>query len=232
MFGHVETAEIEIKQTASELQQCPHLPIGRRISIAGDNSSLTFGRATDRHFQVGINIPSMRISKFHAELLFDNGRYCLIRHSKNLIALNGREIERGPKYALENADIIVFAGVIKLQVHLSAGDTWPVITSGIWLQSQPTPVVKVNGLPLDPPLDATDFRFLEILYKNAGSLVTREQLFAHIWPHDYPSEDQLDRAAYRVRCRLREVEADRLIRTRRGLGYQLDQPPHEWDMLN
>jgi hypothetical protein len=227
MSHHGEIAEFIIQKSASDLQEAGHLWIGRRIRFTP--CPFVFGRFTHQHElpQPALHIPSLRISKLHAGLVFENHRFWIVRYSKNLIALNGREIERGPKYVLENGDTIVFAGVLKFQICLSAGDTVPVPRKGIWLSTTPHPAVEVNGKLLDPPLTATEFKFLEILFQNAGSAVTRDQIFEHVWPHEYATENQLDRTAHRLRERLDDSRD--LIITQRGVGYKLEQPPQAWD---
>jgi hypothetical protein len=223
-----EIAELKIERTAPEIKGQSHLQVERRISFA--NGEFIFSRE-GRH-PYGLHIPSMRISKLrHAEIVFEDGRYWLIRHSKNLIALNGRELERSQRYVLENDDVIVFAGVVKFRVALSAGDTWPVIPKGIWVSSAPYPLVKVNGAPLAPPLSANEFRFLEILHKHAGCTVTRERIFDHVWPNEYATEGQLDHVVHRVRNRLKALGGHEFIVMQRGVGYLLNQLPYTLDDL-
>jgi DNA-binding winged helix-turn-helix (wHTH) protein len=229
MFNSSEIAELQIERVALELQTHSHLLVGRRISFV--DCPFIFGRPTNTQAALGLYIPSMRISKLHAEISFEQQRYWLIRHSRNLVALNRRELERGQRYALEDGDSVIFAGVIKFQVHLSAGDTWPVMPKGIWVGSTPYPTVKINGQPLTPSLQLTEFRFLEILFNHAGNTVMREQILEHIWPNEYATEGQLDHVAHRVRARLKAVDSSEFVVTQRGMGYKLAQPQLTLDQL-
>ncbi|MGW7354063.1 response regulator transcription factor [Streptomyces sp. NPDC054784] len=98
----------------------------------------------------------------------------------------------------------------------------------------PTDRVRVGGLALDPaaraasvdgrPLELTrrEFALLEILARNAGLVLTREQLTDRVWGYDFPVRtDVVDTFVSYLR---RKLEADghpRVLHTVRGVGFVL-----------
>ncbi|RLL70088.1 response regulator transcription factor [Streptomyces sp. Z26] len=103
----------------------------------------------------------------------------------------------------------------------------------------PTDRVRVGGLALDPaaraasvagrPLELTrrEFALLEVLARNAGLVLTREQLTDRVWGYDFPVRtDVVDTFVSYLR---RKLEADghpRVLHTVRGVGFVLrpDRP--------
>lgn len=82
--------------------------------------------------------------------------------------------------------------------------------------------VMVNGQPTQFPLK--EFELLEILLRNNGALVTRQQLIAHVWGADYVGDTKtLDVHIKRLR---KKIEPDPskpvFVVTVRGLGYKFE----------
>jgi len=80
-----------------------------------------------------------------------------------------------------------------------------------------------------PPLSASQFRLLEILYDNLGQLVPREEVMTAVWGQEEAigiSEQALDALVRRVRDRLASIDpGHNYILTVRGHGLRLDNPP-------
>jgi two-component system response regulator MprA len=97
------------------------------------------------------------------------------------------------------------------------------------------PAVESDGLRLDPvthaltaatgagepvSLTPTEFRLLACLMSTPGTVIRRRTLLRAGWPQGaYVSDNTLDQYLARLRRKLREVDAERGIRTVRGVGY-------------
>jgi two-component system OmpR family response regulator len=98
-------------------------------------------------------------------------------------------------------------------------------------------VLEVDGLRVDPvgravtcagehvELSPREFAVLEFLARHAGQPVSRTQLLEHVWTdHQEPSPNLVDVYVGYLRRKLgRRAEPD-LIRTVRGVGFQLGSP--------
>jgi DNA-binding winged helix-turn-helix (wHTH) protein len=89
--------------------------------------------------------------------------------------------------------------------------------------------VLIGGQEVNPPLSLPQYRLLELLYTNAGSICTRETVIATVWPEaigEGVSEQAIDALVRRLRDRLAELDPDwQYIVTVRGHGFRLDNPP-------
>jgi len=74
----------------------------------------------------------------------------------------------------------------------------------------------------DLTLTAKEYALLEYLVRRAGDVVSRADIAEHVWDDRYdPLSNVVDVYVQRLRRKLDEPEGESLIRTRRGLGYQL-----------
>ena len=75
------------------------------------------------------------------------------------------------------------------------------------------------------PLTAKEFAFLQHLARNAGRIVSRAELMAHVWDDSKGSYSNIiDVYASRLRRKIDEGERVALFSTHRGAGYLLDAP--------
>lgn len=81
-------------------------------------------------------------------------------------------------------------------------------------------VVLVNNLPISLPLK--EFELLEFLMRNAGRVLTRNQLIDRVWGSDYVGDTKtLDVHIKRLRSKIEKDPANpEFIQTVRGLGYK------------
>jgi two-component system copper resistance phosphate regulon response regulator CusR len=71
-------------------------------------------------------------------------------------------------------------------------------------------------------LRAKEYALLEHLARRAGDVVTRADIAEHVWDEHYdPLSNVIDVYVQRLRRRLDRPGRESLIRTRRGVGYQL-----------
>ena len=71
-------------------------------------------------------------------------------------------------------------------------------------------------------LTTKEYSLLEFLARNAGAVVSRADITAHVWDDNHdPVSNNLEVFINRVRRRIDDDGAESYIRTRRGSGYQL-----------
>ncbi|MEU9991619.1 response regulator transcription factor [Streptomyces sp. NPDC048045] len=94
--------------------------------------------------------------------------------------------------------------------------------------------LRVAGLVIDPaartaerdghPLDLTrrEFELLEVLVRNAGLVLTRDQLLERVWGYDFDVRtDAVDTFVSYLRRKLETQGRGRLVHTVRGVGFVL-----------
>jgi two-component system response regulator MprA len=75
-----------------------------------------------------------------------------------------------------------------------------------------------NGAPVD--LTKTEFDLLELLLEHAGVVLSRDQIYEHVWGYDFAtSSNSLDVYIGYLRRKTEVDGASRLIHTVRGVGY-------------
>ena len=156
------------------------------------------------------------VSRRHAEVAWDGEGYVLRDlGSRNGTRVNGSQTS-GP-VRLKHGDVITLgdvALVFQMTDTTLLRDGEP--AGGLRLDTDAA-VVWVGERRLE--LTAKEFRALTLLYQRLGSLCSKEDLAAHVWPEyggnvgDY----NIDQLISRLR---RKLGADRLL-TVRGLGYRL-----------
>lgn len=82
--------------------------------------------------------------------------------------------------------------------------------------------VTIKGEPV--VLTLKEFLLLEVLMKNAGRVLSRDNLISRVWGNNYVGDSKtLDVHIRRLRSKLEPDQAHpRLITTMRGLGYRFD----------
>lgn len=81
---------------------------------------------------------------------------------------------------------------------------------------------------VDPPLSASQFNLLHLLYNQTGEVVPRSEIIDAVWGKaaEGVTEQALDALVRRLRDRLAELDSSReYIVTVRGHGLRLDNPP-------
>ena len=96
-------------------------------------------------------------------------------------------------------------------------------------------VITVGDLQVDPatrsaaragvpiPLTTTEFALLEYLARNAGSVLGRADISAHVWDENYdPFSNVIDVYVARLRRKVDRPGLQPMLHTVRGAGYALD----------
>lgn len=78
---------------------------------------------------------------------------------------------------------------------------------------------------LETPMPLKEFELLEVLMRNAGSVLTRGQLIDRVWGSDYVGDTKtLDVHVKRLRSRIEpDPGTPRMLVTVRGVGYRLER---------
>ena len=189
-----------------------------------------------RDMECDIIIPSRQVSRKHAHLVLSkSGVNIEDLGSKNGTHLNGSLVEEQKK--LKDGDVIQIAFAQQF-MFLSSDATMPLELEGM----EGTPPSPEGLLRLDkssrqvwigeeeviPPLSASQFQLLEILYERQTRVVSRKEIISEIWGAENAidvSEQALDALVRRLRDRLAAIDSKHLyIITIRGHGLRLDNP--------
>jgi two-component system OmpR family response regulator len=72
-------------------------------------------------------------------------------------------------------------------------------------------------------LTAREYTLLEYFLQNTGCPITKRLIFEHVWNYSAdPQTNVVDVLVCRLRGKLNDGEANKLIRTLRGVGYVFD----------
>jgi len=176
-----------------------------------------------------VQIDDRQVSRQHAEITHTPGGYYLRDlGSKNGTYLNGEAISDKP-HPIRNGDEIGIALCAKM-TFIEDDATAPVIP----MQRQESALkmdfaakrVWVNGQEISPPLSVAQYTLLELLYRNAGNVVSRDKVVETVWSEeeaDGVSEQAIDALARRLRERIAEIDPNnKLFETVRGYGFRLN----------
>ena len=77
-------------------------------------------------------------------------------------------------------------------------------------------------------LTSKEFALLEFLARNAGRVVGRAEISEHVWDNSYDAfSNVIDVFIRRLRRKIDDDEAIKMLRTRRGAGYLLTSEPED-----
>jgi hypothetical protein len=174
-----------------------------------------------------ILIADRQISRRHAEIVRTGGDFVLRDcASKNGTFVNGERVEGD--FVLEDGDEIQLALCCRL-IFVGAGATAPLgsfLAGGGPLRlDERSHAVWVNGVELDPPLSAAQFRLLTLLWSEPGRVFNRAEVAEAVWPGEESegiTEQAMDALVRRLRERLDAADGADLVETVRGQGFRLD----------
>ncbi len=183
------------------------------------------GREADSDVQIN----DRQVSRQHAEIARTLEGYTIRDlNSKNGTFLNGELVAQEPRL-MRNGDQIGIALCAKL-TFVEDEATAPVI-----LDLTKHPSIKMDlaakrvwvaGVEIDPPLSLAQYTLLELLYENAGNVVSRDRVVQAVWPDEEAegiSEQAIDALARRLRERIAEIDPQtKYVETVRGHGFRLN----------
>jgi hypothetical protein len=189
-----------------------------------------------RDMECDIIIPSRQVSRRHAHLIISkSGVNIEDLGSKNGTHLNGSLVEHQKK--LKDGDVIQIAFAQQF-MFLSSDATMPLELEGMeGISATPEGLLRldksskqvwIGDEEVIPPLSASQFQLLEILYERQTRVVSRKEIISEIWGAENAidvSEQALDALVRRLRDRLAAIDSRHLyIITIRGHGLRLDNP--------
>jgi len=197
---------------------------GQREVHRVHGTAMTLGRGPDSD----VVLTNPRVSRRHAQLTWDGQRFMLQDlGSKNGTSINGVAI--AAPASLSDGDSLELADS-RLQFQMSA----PTVTAVLAPRAQAVSVdlsrheVRVRGELL--ALTPKEYRLLALLYRQAGAVVTREEIATEVWPEleGAVAEESIAQIIARLRRKLEEDPSKpRRIVTVRGFGYRFtagDEP--------
>lgn len=199
---------------------------GQRWTL--DTEEFVIGRGSDCQ----LILPERQVSRYHAKIVFSNGRYYLHDlESKNGTHLNGKPVTTPT--ALQDGDEVQIALCVKLvfvgtDATLPLTFDMPVAPGDLTIDVQQRSVM-LKGQELNPPLSLAQFRLLQLLYEANGAVCSRDDIVDVVWPGtegEGVSEQAIDALVRRLRDRLMEADEYNYVVTVRGHGFRLDNAPH------
>ncbi len=184
-----------------------------------------------------IVLPERQVSRMHVRVRREGDRYFIEDlDSKNGTVLNGQplkgecQIHDGDELELARVVTVAFFGSeVTLPLEFVSSSTSE-MHSGYRLRLESAARrVFIGDEELTPPLSLPQYRLLELLVKNYGSVSTRDDVVSCVWPDsagEGVSEQAIDALVRRLRDRLAELDPDhQYVVTVRGHGFRLDNPP-------
>ncbi len=198
---------------------------GQRWKI---KSELILGRDPDCE----IVIPLRQVSRRHTRIApGEAGTTIEDLGSKNGTYLNGRRLQ--DTAILEEGDEIQIS-LAQDFIYLSSDATMPLDELPLEFHRHRLRMdpgarrVWILNQEIDPPLSASQFNLLLLLYEQSGEVVPRLEIIESVWGNSAGgvSEQALDALVRRLRDRLAEIDPHwEYIVTVRGHGLRLDNPP-------
>lgn len=178
-----------------------------------------------------IVIPMRQVSRRHVRIYpTPNGVTIEDLGSKNGTYLNGLLLQKPA--LLDDGDEIQVS-LAQHFIFLSSDATMPLEGLPLDMQKRRLRVdlgarrVWILENEIDPPLSASQFNLLQILYEQPGEVVSRSEVIDSVWGQaaEGVSEQALDALVRRLRDRIAEVDPSReYIITVRGHGLRLENP--------
>jgi hypothetical protein len=185
-----------------------------------------------RNSSCDIVIPMRQVSRQHARVFSKQDKVQVEDlDSKNGTFVNGVLIKEPAP--LEDGDELQIS-LAQHFVFLSSDATMPLEDLPLKMQKRRLRVdagarrVWVMEEEVDPPLSASQFNLLYMLYNQTGEVVSRSEIISSVWGEaaEGVTEQALDALVRRLRDRLAELDPSwEYIVTVRGHGLRFDNPP-------
>jgi len=185
-----------------------------------------------RNSNCDIVIPMRQVSRQHARVFSQQDKVLVEDlESKNGTFVNGVLIKEPAP--LEDGDELQIS-LAQHFIFLSSDATMPLEDLPLQMQKRRLRVdvgarrVWVMEEEVDPPLSASQFNLLYMLYNQTGEVVSRSEIISAVWGEaaEGVTEQALDALVRRLRDRLAELDPSwEYIVTVRGHGLRFDNPP-------
>jgi DNA-binding winged helix-turn-helix (wHTH) protein len=211
--------------------------VGQSGPLSGQRWMVRESLVVGRDAGCDVMIPSRQVSRNHARLLVTaEGTSIEDLDSKNGTHLNGEMLSDSE--LLNDGDVIQIAFAQQF-IFLSSDATMPLemgamegmapVQEGLLKLEKSSRQVWIGDHEVLPPLSASQFQLLEMLYEQQDRVIPRKEIIAEIWGADNAvdvSEQALDALVRRLRDRLAAIDPSHpFIVTIRGHGLRLENPP-------
>lgn len=182
---------------------------------------LTIGRWPDND----IVLPDRMVSRHHAHIHREGDCYVLEDlGSTNGTFVNGARL--GSRHRLDDGDRIQIPPDFQLHFALQTEDvSTQTQHSGLRIEPESHDVI-IDGDVLDPQLSQAQYTLLELLIRQDGKVVPREDIITAIWPPNEAAsvtDQAIDALVRRLRERISEVDPDhQYVVTVRGHGFRFE----------
>jgi len=216
MVSHIEEYPLLIAQAGPLM--------GQRFTIS---KPLLIGRESTCE----VFVPDRQVSRFHARLMpTPDGIILEDLGSKNGTHCNGNPV-RG-QIVLIDGDTVQIA-LVQQFAFLTSDATVPLPESITFPEKLRIDYrarqVWIDKQQISPPLSALQFQVLKVLCKNAGKVVSRQEIIAQAWGDEQSSgvsDQALDALIRRLRDRIAGLDTSHdYIVTIRGHGIRFDNSP-------
>ncbi|MDA1129747.1 MAG: FHA domain-containing protein [Chloroflexi bacterium] len=201
-------------------------------NISLDTPNVVFGSSSSSNAV----LPNSFVSRRHFQVRSQDGvHYISDLDSTNGTYLNGERLVPNIERRVKDGDLIALAtdqvvfrfidpvGTERIDPSSFTGNARP--SQGDLVVDQASREVWVRGQRQAPPLSRKEFDILEIIHRNKGDAVSREDIGAAGWPERGDagvSNEEIDQYILRLR---RVIEVDpshpKLILTLRGFGFRM-----------
>jgi len=197
------------------------------LQLEWDKPTLTLGRDHANDIIIDHRLASRR----HARLEYDGGVYTVRDlESTNGTFVNGTRIEGS--VVLHNQDRVWIADTEIIFNDPEATQKGPLpaeilsrlqaAEDGIRLDNR-AKEVYIQGKKLIPPLTVKEFQLLDLLYRNRGQVISKDDIAKNVWDYEVYDYNAIDALVYRLRQRIEDDPGNpRYLVTVRGFGYKLN----------
>ncbi len=211
--------------------------VGQSGPLSGQRWMVRESLVVGRDAGYDVMIPSRQVSRNHARLLVTaEGTSIEDLGSKNGTHLNGETLS--DTELLNDGDVIQIAFAQQF-IFLSSDATMPLemgsmegmapVQEGLLKLEKSSRQVWIGDHEVLPPLSASQFQLLEMLYEQQDRVIPRKEIIAEIWGADNAvdvTEQALDALVRRLRDRLAAIDPSHpFIVTIRGHGLRMENPP-------
>lgn len=222
---------IKHKMSENDHPEFPLL-IAQSGPLEGQRWKIKFALILGRGSDCDIIIPMRQVSRQHSRIYHkQDSIFVEDLGSKNGTYVNGQLLREPVR--LDDGDELQIS-LAQHFIFLSSDATMPLEDLPLEIHKRRLRVdigarrVWVLDKEVDPPLSASQFNLLQVLYDQTGEVVPRSEIIYAVWGNaaEGVTEQALDALVRRLRDRLAELDPTReYIITMRGHGLRLDNPP-------
>ena len=189
-----------------------------------DNESQIIGSSND----ADILMENPFISRKHCKVqrIGDSFNICDLG-STNGSSVNGTAIEPHVSHDLNDRDLITLGHSVQIRFLIQSSGKTMTLTKTMKIGKSDLTIdletrqVHYKGSEINPPFTPKEFSLLALLYDRRQTVVSKDEISVEVWPERLDgsvSDEEIGQCVRRIRRKLGDSS---LIKTYRGVGYQL-----------